>query len=115
MENAVEGCVRETYGAVIGHYQAACALDPVVRDVMRVIAEDEIRHAELAWHVAAWLEPQLSNSERLQLLAAKRESLTDLLESVARPELPERAAQWIGLPSVPLACQLVVNLAELHC
>jgi hypothetical protein len=113
LENAVEGCVRETYGAVIGQHQAACALDPATRDVMRVIAEDEIRHAELAWQVAAWLEPQLSSAERLQLLAAKRAALADLLESAARPELPERAAQWIGLPSCPLASQLVVNLAAL--
>ena len=44
-ENAVEGCVRETYGAVIGLVEAATSSDPDVRRSSRRIAEDECRHA----------------------------------------------------------------------
>jgi hypothetical protein len=80
---------------------------------MCVIAKDEIRHAELAWEVAAWIEPQLSSSGRLQLLAAVRDALTELLERAARPELPAHGARLIGLPSNVLAKQLVAKLARL--
>ncbi|HET8938155.1 MAG TPA: ferritin-like domain-containing protein [Polyangiales bacterium] len=113
LENAVEGCVRETYGALVGQHQALLALDPAVADVMRVIAADEMRHAELAWRVAAWLDPQLSAGHQLQLAAAKRQALTDLLVSARHSELPVGAARLIGLPSRAAAEQLVVSLSEL--
>lgn len=113
LENAVEGCVRETYGAVVGQYQAARALDRAVRDVMRVIAVDELRHAELAWEVAAWLEPQLSDAEQGQLMAAKRSALFELQLSAARAMLPAQAERLIGLPPCALASQLVMSLGKL--
>ncbi|HEY8091894.1 MAG TPA: ferritin-like domain-containing protein, partial [Polyangiaceae bacterium] len=53
LENAVEGCVRETYGAVVNLVEARASSDPAVRRAMKSIAEDECRHAELAWEVAA--------------------------------------------------------------
>ena len=113
LENAVEGCVRETYGALLAQHQAACALDPAVRKAMRMIAQDELRHAELAWRVAAFLDPQLNSAERTQLLAAKRDALTQLLDSASRPELPAHAVRLIGLPSSTLDRQLIASLAEL--
>jgi rubrerythrin len=71
-DNAVEGCVRETFGALLAWQQAATALDPEVARVMRGIAADETRHAELSWAIAAWLEPQLSARERAAVDAARR-------------------------------------------
>ena len=53
-ENAREGCVRETFGALIAMHQAERAGDPIIRRAMRRIAEEETRHAELAWEVASW-------------------------------------------------------------
>ena len=47
-ENAEEGCVRETFGALLAAHQAAYACDPEVREVMTRIAGDELRHAALA-------------------------------------------------------------------
>jgi hypothetical protein len=38
IENAVEGCVRETLGALIATWQAACAKDPVIRSALARIA-----------------------------------------------------------------------------
>jgi hypothetical protein len=45
-ENAVEGCVRETYGALVALWQARHARDPVVAAAMAPIAADETRHAD---------------------------------------------------------------------
>jgi hypothetical protein len=63
-ENAVEGCVRETFGALLAWQQATSAQDPVFARVLRGIAADETRHAALAWEVAAFIEPKLSARER---------------------------------------------------
>ena len=41
IENAIEGCVRETYGAVTAMWQAERAEDPSVRALMKRIAVDE--------------------------------------------------------------------------
>ena len=70
LENAVEGCVRETYGAVVGLVEARASRDPEVRRSLSRIAEDECRHAELAWAIASWALPQLSLEERRQIRAA---------------------------------------------
>jgi len=49
-----EGCVGETLASVLAAEQLGQATDPAVRGVLSVIAEDEARHAELAWRVVAW-------------------------------------------------------------
>ncbi|WP_437526189.1 ferritin-like domain-containing protein [Sorangium sp. So ce726] len=51
---AEEGCVGETVAAVIAAEQRVRAEDPAVRAALEVIAEDEARHAELAWLTVAW-------------------------------------------------------------
>lgn len=50
----VEGCVGETIAAIEAAVAARACVDPVVRDVLRRIAEDELRHAELAWAIVRW-------------------------------------------------------------
>ncbi len=77
-ENAVEGCVRETYGAVMGLVEAATSSDSDVRRSSQRIAEDECRHAELAMDVARWLAPQLTPSEREAVNAAVDHAIADL-------------------------------------
>ena len=59
LENAREGCVRETYGALVAHLQTTRAADPEVRACMAVIADEETEHAALSWDVAAWLESRV--------------------------------------------------------
>jgi len=49
-----EGCVDETIAAMIAAEQRDQAADPAVRAALAVIAEDESRHAELAWRTVAW-------------------------------------------------------------
>lgn len=83
IENAVEGCVRETFGAALAAWQAARATDPAVRDAMRGIARDEARHADLGWRIDAWLEDIAPADERRAMRAARIASLRALERSLA--------------------------------
>lgn len=49
-----EGCVGETLAALEAEAAVARATDPVVRAALTRIADDEARHAALAWRVVAW-------------------------------------------------------------
>ncbi|MEP7126093.1 MAG: ferritin-like domain-containing protein [Byssovorax sp.] len=51
---AREGCIGETLSAILAAEQLARATDPAVRRALSAIAEDESRHAELAWRTVAW-------------------------------------------------------------
>lgn len=51
---AEEGCVGETLGAVLAREQLAVATDASARKVLRKIAADEVRHAELSWRFVGW-------------------------------------------------------------
>jgi hypothetical protein len=51
---AIDGCVHETLAALIAGVAHAQATDPTVRTVLSCIADDEARHAELAWTVLRW-------------------------------------------------------------
>jgi hypothetical protein len=49
-----EACVGETIAAIQAAEQHAAATDPAAREVLAILAEDEARHAELAWRTVAW-------------------------------------------------------------
>jgi hypothetical protein len=49
-----EGCIGETISAILAAEQLARATDPAVRDVLATIAQDEARHAELAFRAVSW-------------------------------------------------------------
>jgi hypothetical protein len=49
-----EGCVVETLSAFLAKERAARARDEDVRAALVKIAEDEGRHADLAWNFLAW-------------------------------------------------------------
>ncbi len=51
---AAEGCIGETLAAALAQAQRDAATDPAVRAALTQIAEDEARHAELAWRTVAW-------------------------------------------------------------
>src|SRR5690606_4330912 len=84
LDNAVEGCVRETFGAACAAFQAVKARDPVVRATLRQVAVDETRHAELSWNIHSWVERRLNAEERALLAAAMRKAVTQLQVEVTR-------------------------------
>lgn len=111
LDNAVEGCVRETFGALVGHYQALHARDTEVREAMTRIAEDETRHAELAWAIDRWAHEQLPAAERAALREAQREAVVTLREEVALP-LDAALVTEAGMPAPEVAASLVATLEQ---
>ena len=112
-ENAVEGCVRETFGAFVAGWQGRTARDPEVRSTLRAITRDEVRHAELAWAVAAWAQERLSAAWRERLLQARRDALRSLGEEVEGHQPPEALIHEAGLPSREQARALFQGLSGL--
>lgn len=68
-----EGCVGETIAALVAHRAASRCTDPEVRRCLEVIADDEARHAALAWSTIAWArhEGGASVDERLREVAQR--------------------------------------------
>ncbi|AUX44528.1 hypothetical protein SOCE26_059920 [Sorangium cellulosum] len=72
-----EGCIGETVAAIEAAEAALHATDPAVRRALEKIAEDETRHAELAFRFAAWMidhDPALAGVVADELAAAARRS-----------------------------------------
>ncbi|MGV3623525.1 MAG: ferritin-like domain-containing protein [Archangium sp.] len=108
-DNAVEGCVRETFGALVANYQARHAEDVSVRETMHRIAEDETRHAELSWAIDVWAMHNLSAAERVSVHTARRRALEALREEVKVAWEPE-VARLAGLPSPEVAAAMLDSL-----
>lgn len=66
-ENAVEGCARETFGALLATWQAEHTTDAGTARVLRTVADDETRHAALSWSIARWSLEQLDAGARARL------------------------------------------------
>ncbi len=94
IENAEEGCVRETFGAAIAAVQAERACDPDVRRMMRIIAREELRHAALAWDVASWLDSRLDAAERARVDGARRSALTKLQAEMSSADAGDAVLGW---------------------
>jgi len=63
----LEGCVGETLGALQAANARDAAQDPDERALLTRIADDEARHAELAWKTVAWAvskDPSIVSSLR---------------------------------------------------
>ncbi|MBZ4415168.1 ferritin-like domain-containing protein [Myxococcus sp. RHSTA-1-4] len=112
LDNAVEGCVRETFGALVAHHQALHARDAEVRQEMARIAEDETRHAELSWAIDAWAQARLTAAEREALREAQRKAVETLRAEVASP-LDASLVTEAGMPAPEVAASLVDTLATL--
>jgi len=110
-ENVVEGCVRETYGALFAVWQSQRAGDPELRNAMRSIAKDEVKHAALARRVAGWARARLSEEDRAALDEAESRAWDDL-ESEATREPPPEIVHAAGAPRAHDALALVRGLRQ---
>jgi hypothetical protein len=113
LENALEGCVRETWGALQAAWQAEHAESLGVRAALRTIANDEARHALLGWKIAAWAESKLSAVETQRLRAARARAVDELVLALA-VEPDASLVREAGLPRAEEAVALARSLfAEL--
>jgi hypothetical protein len=97
LENAVEGCVREGFGALVATWQGVVARDRVIRTAMARIARDETRHAALAFDIDAWLRTRLEASARARIEGARRDAFANL--TAASVETPAAIRVPLGLPT----------------
>jgi len=79
-DNAVEGCVRETFGALIATWQAAHARDPEVARALDVIANDETEHAALSWAALRWSFARLGAEARERIADACARAIDRVLD-----------------------------------
>jgi hypothetical protein len=109
IENAIEGCVRETFGAAVAAVQAARAGDDRFRAAMKGIARDEARHAQLSWEVATWLDEKLDDVARRRVKEARDRAADDLLrETSIEPDAV--LARELGVPTSSEAVAMVRSL-----
>ena len=99
IDNATEGCVRETFGALVGTYQALAAADPEVRALMQQIAQDETFHAELSWAIHRWLMAELPEPHRAEVRAAQRAAVEGLRGEIEQTRASASVDEVVGQPT----------------
>ena len=107
LDNAVEGCVRETFGAVVAGYQARVAADRAIRTAMRGIWRDEAEHAALSWRLHRWLAPRLAPSTRIAIADAMRAARAELADA---PATASALCTTAGIPGVAATNALLARL-----
>ena len=111
LENGVEGCVRETFGALTGCYQGLHAKDPHVAAAMRSVSDDEIRHADLSHRIDAFLHTLLTPTDRARLATAKRAAIAELRSELEAPR-SEALVSLAGHPHPALASRWLDRLEQ---
>ena len=106
LHNAVEGCVNETWAALIAHYQALHADSATLRIVYAQIADDETRHGQLAWDLHDWFMTQLAQDEREAIRRAQAAAITRLADCTPEPAWQPTG---VGLPTVEMTAQLAAG------
>jgi hypothetical protein len=96
IHNAREGCVRETFAALLAALQARQAIDPAIQTLFFLIARDEARHGALAWSIHRWVCAQLSEHARANVHNALVAAAEELPEHSLGPSELETLA---GLPN----------------
>ncbi len=110
-QNAVEGCVREAFGALVAQYQAIHARDREVAAAMKTIAMDEANHAALAYRIDAWARRRLGPDACARINAARDAAAQELLRDAAALNVAtDRIA--LGLPDACTAYTLGHSMLE---
>jgi hypothetical protein len=97
-ENAVEGCVQETFGALLMRWQATHAAAPSLRRLFARVAADETRHAALSWEVARWAETLLDARAQARVRAARTRAVRTLRDKLRARVEEGSAGSVVGQP-----------------
>lgn len=89
LDTFVEGCVGETIATLIATRAQRSCVDASVMLVLEQIADDESRHAALAWRTITWLLDG-AGERRSELEQALAEQATGMFEAAQVSELPAR-------------------------
>lgn len=109
-ENAVEGCVREAFGALVLTWQArAVPSRDVARSLARV-ARDETRHAALSFAIHRWATERLDASANKRVQRAARRAIGALRRGAARARCADHT---LGLPSPDVTAHLLDQVSDI--
>lgn len=78
VDDAIEGCANETFGALLLACDAKRSPDARIRRTLARIARDEASHAALAWEILRWGLPRVSRADRTRTLRALDDAWTAL-------------------------------------
>jgi hypothetical protein len=110
----VEGCINETLCALVAQAQHDAATAPRVGAALLRIAEDEARHAALAWKTVAWLirEHGAPVREAVRQAFARGPAL-DLEGSPIEARVPPDVARaWGRLPASEVRALIACGMAS---
>lgn len=98
-----EGCIAETLAAAMAAVAAQRCEDAETKAALEQIAEDELRHATLAWEVMAWARTAYPEALRQALRDWRRE-----LQPFAKD--PDGAPEWgvLGIADETAICERVM-------
>lgn len=97
-----EGCVGETLGAAEAEALAAASGHPTMVPLFRSIAQDEARHAALAWRCLRWLLATYPGEARPAAIAAVAAARAELAEATAQAQAGPSSPAWGLLPTSEL-------------
>jgi hypothetical protein len=110
LDNAVEGCVREAYAAIVAAHQAEHASDPAVRSAMAEVAHDEAQHALFSYVVDDWAVSRLDPADARTVDARRCAAAAAWARACAvEPDADVRAA--LGLPDARTAVAIARALS----
>jgi hypothetical protein len=111
LQNATEGCIRETMRAAQAAHQSQRACDEEVRRVLKKVASDSTRHASLLWEVHDWALSQLSPARGRSIRAAQQHAFSEIEQELEREVSPELCS-WAGVAPRPAARRMLETLRE---
>lgn len=108
LDNAVEGCAGEAFGALVAGFQAERSPDAEVRSVFARIAREEADHALFSFELAEWIAPRIDGAAIDRADGAERARVETLrTDDAALADDDARAV--LGLPS-PLEARGLAQL-----
>jgi hypothetical protein len=110
IENAAEGCVRETVGAIVAREQAGRADDRAVRACFGMVARDEARHAALAFAVDSWARSRLDGAACARVDEARDAAVAEVAREVDESPTSPLLVRQLGLPPAGVARALLAGL-----
>jgi hypothetical protein len=117
LETFTDGCINESMAAAEAQLLAQRVCDPVLRDTLLRIAEDETRHAALAWKTVRWIlqgHPDL-RATLIEAWAAVRADWDSRLARLAdQPSTPELDAHGVldGPGRAKLGAQVLAQVID---
>ena len=112
VNNAQAGCAEQSFGALIAILQTRRAKDKSLASFAEALAQDELRHSQLAWDLHYWYRSQLSHYS-LQIVDNELNSALQVL-STSNSDHPFSATdhEELGLPREGERQKLATHFAE---